>query len=132
MNRTLAGVCTAVLMSAAILGAQSQPSHSADKASDPGKAGAAASASTVTYTGCLTPRSKSNEVFLTGAKQKGDKGQATNVKLVQGAKKVDLDAFASKQVEVTGTLDQAAASAGGSNAQTLTVTKLKLRDDDGC
>jgi hypothetical protein len=135
MNRTLASVCTAVVLSAALVGAQSQPSHNADKASDPGKNAPAASTSTVTFTGCLTPRSKADEIFLTGAKQKGVKGQATTVKLVPANKKVDLDAFVTQGVEVTGTLDQAAASAtsagGSGSTPTLTVTKVKSRDD-GC
>jgi len=134
MNRTLASVCTAVVLSAALVGAQSQSSHNADKASDPGKNATAAAAS-VTFTGCLTPRSKADEIFLTGAKQKGVKGQATTVKLVPATKKVDLDAFVTQGVEVTGTLDQAAASAatagGSGSTPTLTVTKVKSRDD-GC
>ena len=136
MNRTLAGVCTAVLMSAAILGAQSKPSDSAGKTSDDdNKSGAAAGTSAVTFTGCVAPRGTADSFYLTGAKQKGVKGAATTVKLLPATKKVDLEAFVAHEVEVTGTLDQAgtsAAPAGGSTAApTLTVTKVKSRAE-GC
>src|SRR5262252_5705442 len=120
MNRTLVGVCTAVILSAAVLGAQSKPTDS-DKATEPAKSGAEASASTVTFTGCLNPGSKSDPFFLTSAKEKGVKGDATTVKLVPASKKVGLDPFLTHDVEVTGTLDKAGTT------PTLTVTKIKSR-----
>jgi hypothetical protein len=123
MNRTLLGVCTAVIMSAAILGAQSKPADSENKAPDSAKSGAIASASTVTFTGCLNPGSKSDPFFLTSAKEKGVKGEATTVKLVPANKKVGLDTFLTHDVEVTGTLDKAGTT------PTLTVTKVKSRSD---
>jgi hypothetical protein len=120
-------------MSAAALGAQSKPADS-DKATDADK-NAAASAGIVTFTGCLSPQSsKPDSFYLTSAKQKGVKGAAQTLKIVPATKKVDLDAFVTKEVEVSGTLDQAgpAAAAGGSDkTPTLTVTKVKIRAD-GC
>ena len=132
MNRTVAGVCTAVVMSAAILGAQAQSSESAGKTSDHGKSGASASGG-VTFTGCLAPGSNSDSFYLMSAKQKGVKSAAATMKLVPATKKVDLGTFVSHEVEVTGTVDQggtAAAPGGGSEkAPTLTVTKVKSRTD---
>jgi hypothetical protein len=120
-------------MSAAVLGAQAKSSNSAVKASDDGKGGAAASTGAVTFTGCLAPGAKSDAFYLTSAKEKGVKTAATTVKLVPATKKVDLDAFVSHEVEVTGTLDQsgtsAAPAAGSGSAPTLTVTKVKSRTD---
>jgi hypothetical protein len=110
-------------MSAAMLGAQSKPADSENKAPDSGKSGAIASASTVTFTGCLNPGSKSDPFFLTSAKEKGVKGEATTVKLVPANKKVGLDTFLTHDVEVTGTLDKAGTT------PTLTVTKVKSRSD---
>ena len=133
MNRTVAGVCTAVVMSAAILGAQAQSSESAGKTSDHGKSGASASSGAVTFTGCLAPGSNSDSFYLMSAKQKGVKSAAATVKLVPATKKVDLGAFVSHEVEVTGTVDQGgatAAPAGGSGTvSTVTVTKVKSRTD---
>jgi len=124
MNRTVVGVCAAVIMSAAILGAQAQSSESTAKtSSDHGTGTAAASTATVTFTGCLNPGSKSDPFFLTSAKEKGVKGEATTVKLVPATKKVGLDPFLTHDVEVTGTLDTTGAT------PTLTVTKVKSRSD---
>jgi hypothetical protein len=123
MNRTLAGVCTAVLMSAAVLGAQSKATEGGSKSSDNGKSGAAANTGVVVFTGCLPPKANADAFYLTGAKQKGVKGEATTVKLVPADKKVDLDSHVTQEIEVTGTLDKAGAT------PTLTVTKVKTRDD---
>ena len=132
MNRTFVGVCTAVVMSAAVLGAQAKSSNSGVKPSDDGKGGAAASTA-VTFTGCLAPGSKADAFYLTSAKEKGVKNAATTVKLVPATKKVDLGTFLSHEVEVTGTLDQsstsAAPAADSGSATTLTVTKVKSRTD---
>jgi hypothetical protein len=120
-------------MSAAILGAQAKSTDSASKASDAGNGSKAANAGVVTFTGCLSPGAKSDAFYLTSAKQKGVKGAATTLKLVPATKKVDLGAFITHEVEVTGTIDQAgtsAAPAGGSEtAPTVTVTKVKSRTD---
>ena len=134
MNRTLLGVCSAIIMSAAMLGAQSPSHDSSGKSSEAGKSAAPASAAAVTFTGCLSPRTKSDEVYLTSAKQKGVKGASANVKLVAATKKVNLDTFATQTVEVTGTLDQGTSSApagGSGTAPVLTVTKIKS-SADGC
>ena len=135
MNRTVLGVCSAIIMSAAMLGAQSPSHDSGSKSPEPGKSGASANAAAVTFTGCLSPRSKSDAVYLTGAKQKGVKDAPATVKLVPATKKVNLDTFATQTVEVSGTLDQAgpsSAPAGGSGATpVLTVTKIKA-SADGC
>ena len=126
MNRTFGAVCTAIIMSAAMLGAQAKSgsdSSSKASASDNGKTSAAATSGVVTFTGCLNPGSKSDPFFLTSAKEKGAKGEATTVKLVPETKKVDLGTFVTHEVEVTGTIDKAGTTA------TLTVTKVKSRND---
>ena len=129
MNRTLVGVCTAMVMSAAILGAQSKSADVSGKSSDAGKSGAAAGAATVTFTGCVTPGATSDSFLLLNSKQKGVKAPATTVKLVPASKKVDVATFVTQGVEVTGTLDPAGASAadanGASSPATLTVAKIK-------
>jgi len=129
MNRTFVAVCGAVIMSAALVGAQS---NSADTNNKNG-ANAASSTNTVTFTGCLSPGSKGETFYLTSAKQKGVKNAAKTVKLVPATKKVDLNTFVTQEVEVTGTIDQAgsAPAAGSDSAQapTLTVTKVKSRTD---
>jgi hypothetical protein len=120
-------------MSAALVGAQSKSSDNGGKSSDAGKSGAAASGGVVTFTGCLSPGAKTDTFYLTSAKQKGVKGPATTVKLVPANKKVDIGAFVTHEVEVTGTLDQGATSAapagGSGEASTVTVTKVKSRTD---
>jgi hypothetical protein len=122
MNRTLGAVCTAVIMSAAMLGAQTKSADTAGRSSDNGKSAAAAT-EVVTFTGCLSPGSKSDPFFLTSAKQKGVKSEATTVKLVPETRKVDLGTFVTHEVEVSGTIDKAGAT------PTLTVTKIKSRND---
>jgi hypothetical protein len=133
MSRTLLGVCTAIIMSAAMLGAQSQSPDNGAKSSN-GKT-ATAPTGTVTYTGCLSPGSDADSFYLMSAKQKGVKAQATTVKVVPATKKVDLGTFVTQGVEVTGTLDQAGTSAapaaGSESAPTLTVTKVKF-SPTGC
>jgi hypothetical protein len=94
-------------MSAALVGAQTKSPDSGSKSSDAGKSGAAASTGVVTFTGCLNPGTKSESFYLTSAKQKGVKGPSTTLKLVPATKKVDLAAFVTHEVEVTGTFDQA-------------------------
>lgn len=129
MNRTFAAVCGAVVMSAALLGAQG---HAGDgKASNDNKNGA--NPNTVTFTGCLSPGSNSETYFLTNAKQKGVKNADKTVKLVPAKteKKVGLAPFVTNEVEVTGTIDEAAATAdtttGAATPRTMTVTKVKVR-----
>jgi hypothetical protein len=116
-------VCAAVILSAAIVGAQAQSSDSTAKTSSDHGNGSAAASTTVTFTGCLNPGSKSDPFFLTSAKEKGVKGEATTVKVVPANKKVGLDTFLTHDVEVTGTLDKTGAT------PTLTVTKVKSRSD---
>jgi hypothetical protein len=129
MNRTFAAVCGAVVMSAAILGAQQHPGDG--KAANDGKNGA--NGNTVTFTGCLSPGGSAGSFFLTNAKQKGVKNADKTVKLVPAKtdKKVGLESFVTNEVEVTGTIDEAAgtadASAGSAQPRTLTVTKVKVR-----
>ena len=130
MNRTFAAVCGAVVLSAALVGAQG---HAAvdGKSKDDGKNGA--DANTVTFTGCLSPGSNPETFYLTNAKQKGVKNADKTVKLVAAKtdKKVGLDNFVTNEVEVTGTIDEAngtAAAAGApGQSRTLTVTKVKVR-----
>ena len=126
MNRTFIAVCGAVMMSAALLGAQSQEKASTD--SNNGGAGVAS----VTFRGCLNPGSTADTYYLTSAKEKGVKNSDKTVKIV-AAKKGALEPFVTQEVEVTGTIDQATAPAASSDeaskVRTLTVTKVKSRAD---
>ena len=130
MNRTFAAVCGAVVLSAALVGAQG---HASDDGKSKNDRKNGADANTVTFTGCLSPGSNPETFYLTNAKQKGVKNAAKTVKLVAAKtdKKVGLDSFVTNEVEVTGTIDEAngAADAAGASAQarTLTVTKVKVR-----
>lgn len=128
MHRTLGAVCTAVIMSATLLGAQAKSSDNAAKSSEAGKNGAS-NAATVTFTGCVTPGATSDSFLLLNSKQKGAKTPATTMKIVPATKKVDIATFVTQGVEVTGTVDQATSSApdanGASTPSTLTVTKIK-------
>lgn len=123
MHRTLVSVCTAVVMSAALLGAQAKSTDNSGKSSDPGKSGASAAAATVTFIGCVTPGTTSDTFFLINSKQKGVKAPATTMKLVPASKKVGIGTFVTQGVEVTGTVDQPANAASG--PATFTVTKIK-------
>ena len=122
MHRTLVGVCTAVVMSAALLGAQAKSTDNG-KSSDAARNGAAATTATVTFTGCVTPGSTVDSFLLINSKQKGVKAPATTMKLVPATKKVDIDAFVTQGVDVTGTLEPAAN--GATSPATFTVTKIK-------
>jgi hypothetical protein len=128
MNRTFAAVCGAVVVSAALLGAQG-PSGDSKSSTDKNSG----NTNTVTFTGCLSPGSNADSFFLTNAKQKGVKNADKTVKLVAAKtdKKVGLESFVTNEVEVTGTIDEAAgaadASAGSAQPRTLTVTKVKVR-----
>ena len=130
MKRTVVGVCTAVLMSAAILGAQTKSSDNSAKASDNGKG--ASAATTVTFTGCLSPGAKSDSFYLTNAKEKGVKGAPATLKVVPATKKVDVNSFVAHEVEVIGTLDQAATSGSSETAPTLSATKVKFGAGGAC
>jgi hypothetical protein len=127
MNRTFVAVCGAVVLSAALIGAQGKPSGEGHGA---GTADGAAAA-TVTFTGCLTPGSNADSYYLTNAKQKGVKNPDKSLKIV-AAPKVKLEPFVTGEVEVTGTVDQAdtgaSTGAGSSKVRTLTVTKARLRN----
>lgn len=130
MNRTFAAVCGAMVLSAALVGAQGHASDDA-KAKKDGKNGA--DANTVTFTGCLSPGSNAETFYLTNAKQKGVKNADKTVRLVASKteKKVGLDALVTNEVEVTGTIEGANATADTAaapgQARTLTVTKVKVR-----
>jgi hypothetical protein len=128
MNRTFAAVCGAVLVSTALIGAQSKPAGE----NNGGENNNGASAATVTFTGCLNPGSNSDSFYLTSAKQKGVKNADKSLKVVPANPKVKLDSFVLGEVELTGTVDQAEAPSpektdGAAKARTLTVTKAKLR-----
>lgn len=129
MHRTLVSVCTAVIMSAALLGAQAKSADNSGKSSDAGKNGASANAATVTFRGCVTPGTTSDSFYLINSKQKGVKAPATTIKLVPANKKVGIAAFVTQGVEVTGTVEQPAN--GASTPSTLTVTKIKS-NEGGC
>jgi hypothetical protein len=124
MNRTFLAACAAVVMSAALVGAQ-------DKAPANGaSADANANANAVTFTGCLSPGSNADSYYLTNAKQKGVKTSEKTVKIVAATPKVKLEPFVTQEVEVTGSIDQAEAATkteGSSAVRTLTVNKLKVR-----
>lgn len=123
MNRTFLAVCGAVVVSAALVGAQ-------DRSTGEGNASAAANANTATFTGCLNAGSSSDSYYLTNAKRKGVKNADKTVKIVPASPKVKLEPFVTQEVEVTGPIDppdSATATEAGSAARTLTVTKVKFR-----
>jgi hypothetical protein len=124
--KTFVAVCGAVVLSAALVNAQAKPAGEGNNAENNN----GASASTVTFTGCLNPGSNADSYYLTNAKQKGVKNADKSLKIV-AAPKVKLEPFVTGEVEVTGTVDPAdaaaASSEGSSKTRTLTVTKVKLR-----
>jgi hypothetical protein len=130
MNRTFMAVCGAVVVSTALTVAQGKPSGETqgNHAENTG----AASASTVTFTGCLNPGSNAEFYYLTSAKQKGVKNADKSLKIVAASPKVKLEPLVTQEVEVTGTVDQADAAAAGadgsSKVRTLTATKIKFRN----
>ena len=125
MNRTFLAVCGAMVLSAALIGAQQKPAGEGNTS----ETNSGASASTVTFTGCLNPGSNADSYYLTNAKQKGVKNADKSLKIV-AAPKVKLEPFVAGEVEVTGNVDAAdtAAASGSSKIRTLTVTKVKLRN----
>jgi hypothetical protein len=125
MNRTFVAVCGAVLVSTALVGAQAKPSGEGNSS----ESNNSASAASVTFTGCLNPGSSADSFYLTSAKQKGVKNADKSLKVVPANPKVKLDQFVTGEVELTGTIDQAEAPAAdaAAKARTLTVTKVKLR-----
>ena len=129
MNRTFAAVCGAVLVSTALMGAQGKPAGEGNS----GENSNSASAASVTFTGCLNPGSNADSFYLTSAKQKGVKNADKSIKIVPANQKVKLDQFLTREVELTGTIDQADAAAadkeGAAKPRTLTVTKAKVRND---
>ena|SRR5690348_817003 len=127
MHRTLVSVCTAVVMSAALLGAQAKSTDNSTS-SDRGKNGTSANAATVTFIGCVTPGTTSDSFFLINSKQKGTKAPAATLNLVPATKKVSIGPFVTQGVEVTGTVEQ---GKGSGSPSTLTVTKIKS-NDGGC
>lgn len=128
MNRTFAAVCGAVVLSAALAGAQEKPATSND--SNSGNTSKSPAAATVTFTGCLNAGSTQNTYFLTSARHKGPKTTDKSIKIIP-APKVGLDRFLTQEVEVTGTIDPleppAEARDGAQQVRTLTVTKVKSR-----
>lgn len=129
MNRTFAAVCGAVVMSTALIGAQGKPAGDGNS----GDNSNSASAATVTFTGCLNPGSNADSFYLTSAKQKGVKNADKSIKILPANDKVKLEQFLTREVELTGTIDQAegakADKADAAKARTLTVTKAKVRND---
>lgn len=129
MNRTFAAVCGAVVMSTALIGAQGKPAGDGNSGDNSNNA----SAATVTFTGCLNPGSNADSFYLTSAKQKGVKNADKSIKILPANDKVKLEQFLTREVELTGTIDQAegakADKADAAKARTLTVTKAKVRND---
>ena len=128
MNRMFTAVCGAMVLSTALMGAQQKPAGEGNNNENT----TAASANTVTFTGCLNPGSNADSYYLTNAKQKGVKNGDKALKIV-AAPKVKLEPFVTGEVELTGTVDQpdgqaATGSEGSSKVRTLTVTKAKLRN----
>ena len=132
MNRTFAAVFGAVVLSAALVGAQAHPSSDAKSANDKNDGKNGADANALTFTGCLNPGSNGDTFFLTNVKQKGAKSVDKTLKLVAAKtdKKVGLGTFVTNEVEVTGSFDQPNAApdaAESGQARTVTVTKVKFR-----
>jgi hypothetical protein len=130
MNRTFAAVCGAVVVSTALIGAQGKPAGEGNS----GDNSNSASAATVTFTGCLNPGSNSDSFYLTSAKQKGVKNADKSIKILPASDKVKLEQFLTREVEVTGTIDQVESAPAdkadaAAKARTLTVTKAKVRND---
>jgi hypothetical protein len=128
--RTILGVCGAIAISAALVGAQDK--QASGNNSNTGSNNAAA-ATTVTFTGCLNSGSSRETFYLTKAKQKGTKTSDKSLKIVPGDK-VSLSRFVTNEVELTGTVDPAeppaeAAADGAQQVRTLTVTKVKIRGE---
>ena len=128
MNHRFVAVCGAVVLSAALAGAQEKP---AANDSNSGNTSNSPAAAAVTFTGCLNAGSTQNSYFLTSAKHKGPKTTDKSVKIVPGPK-VGLDRYVTQEVEVTGTIDPAEPPAEvkadvAQPVRTLTVTKVKYR-----
>ena len=132
MNRTFVAVCGAVVLSAALVGAQAPAASDEKSASDKSGNKNGATTNAVTFTGCLNPGSNGETFYLTNVKQKGNKNADKTLKLVAAKtdKKVGLDRFVTNEVEITGSFDEPNAPpvAGGSGqTRTVTVTKVKSR-----
>ena len=130
MNRTFAAVCGAVVMTTAFISAQAKPAGDGNS----GDNNNSASAATVTFTGCLNPGSNADSFYLTSAKQKGVKNADKSIKILPANDKVKLEQFLTREVELTGTIDQAEGAPAdkadaAAKARTLTVTKAKVRND---
>ncbi|TAK16189.1 MAG: hypothetical protein EPO35_05840 [Acidobacteria bacterium] len=107
MHRTTIALAGAVLLSAALLTAQS---------SNP-----------TTYRGCLQPGTSQGNYLLTNAVAKGDKTRSkVALKVVPENAKVNLEAQVTHEVEVTGSVTP---SAQQGQPGTLTATKVAWKAD---
>jgi hypothetical protein len=132
MNRTLVAVCSAVVLSVALVSAQAHPGD-AKSANDKNDNKNGANSNALTFTGCLNPGSNGETFYLTNVHQKGAKSVDKTLKLVAAKtdKKVGLGTFVTNEVEVTGSFDEPNAApdaAESGQARTVTVTKVKFRE----
>lgn len=108
MHRTTIALAGALIVSAALLSAQS-------------------AGQTVTYRGCLLPGSSSDSFLLNKAVAKGDKSKTkVMLNVVPDNEKVNVGAQVTHEVEVTGTL-----TPGSDKEQpgTLKATKISWKAD---
>ena len=107
MKRMMVAVLGAVLISAVGMYAHATPAPEAS-----------------VFYGCLVPGSAADTFMLFNATEKGQKGKdKVNYNVVPENDKVDIGAFVTKEVEITGT-----ATVTGSKA-VLTASKIKRRSD---
>lgn len=106
MHRTTIALAGALVMSAALLSAQS--------------------GTPVTYRGCLIPGSSSNNYTLISAVAKGDKDKKkVTLKVVPANDKVNVEAQVTHEVEIVGTVTAGTDDQPG----TLTATKISWKAD---
>jgi hypothetical protein len=123
MHRTTIAFVGAAFMSVAVLSAQTPTATP----SPPSKTSGAASANTVTYTGCLIPGPSADSFILSNATAKGDKAkQKVSLNVVPSSTKVKVADRMTNAVEVVGTVTPATQKG---DAPTLTVTKISWKGD---
>jgi hypothetical protein len=128
MNRTLAIILGAAVVSIASVSAQQKPTGPSDPA-------AAQDLKPVTYIGCLSAGTAENNFVLLNAQQKGQKEKdRVALKVVAATPKVKLEPHVTQEVEITGTLGTSPASSSSSEASSegevlrvLTATSVKFR-----
>jgi hypothetical protein len=127
INRTLAIMFGAAVISAASVSAQQKPT-------EPARPAAVQTDKPVTYIGCLSPGTAEDNFVLLKAEQKGQRTKAEDrlsLKIVPATPKVKLEPYVTQEVEITGTLGTPPAASDsseqGETLQLLTATNVKWR-----